>query len=322
MLDFSSIRELSLSEAIGVHGSQNKAADALGIPRSTFRRRLKKEQVSQGMREIRGRIKKEEPKKEAKQSTIKTVMVIGDFHRCPSMKNDIPKWLGMFANDIQPDAIVHIGDLGDFDSVARFIEKGSFDGKAQPSIDQDIESVAAGFRDFHQYYTAENEVILHTTLGNHDERLWIYENANPQSYETFTNKFTGMLEHYGWAWSRFGAYKNIFGVDFTHAPMHEGGRAISGKGAVQRIANESQRDVVFGHTHKFCVMSVAKLGHSGRVTAVNVGCTLPQGYIKPYAKLNANGWWWGVVLLTIIDGKIEGVQSKPMAELEKEYSCL
>jgi len=247
------------------------------------------------------------------------VCVIGDAHYSPGVKSKVPLWIGRYLTDMQPDAIIHIGDLGDFDSITRWIEKGSHAAKSQYSIDQDIEAVAEAFKVFHENYFPENDPHKHVTLGNHDERLWLYENLNPASYGTYTNKFTGLLDFYGWGHSPFGVYHNYMGVDFVHAPKHEGGKAIAGKTASQRIANDSRRCVVYGHTHRLNIAGATKLGNHERVTAVGVGCSLPWGLVKDYAKHNANGWWWGIVLITIYKGRIEGILAKPMFELEAEY---
>ncbi len=304
-----------LSDAILKHGSERAAARALNIPYTTFRNRLQKERSQPAPvlhNPLNVRLVQDDDRP-------MLVCVIGDFHRAPGDSNQVPVWIGKYLTDMQPDAVIHIGDLGDFDSVTRWIEKGSQKSKTQSSIDEDIEAVAMGFRDMHAHYHPDNTPVLHVTLGNHDHRLWIYEDLNPQTWGTYTAKFTTMLEHYGWSHSPYGQYYTLYGVNFVHAPKHEGGGAISGKTAGQRIAAESTRCIVSGHTHKLSVHTATKLGQNQRIMAVNVGCAMPWGKVKDYAKLSACGWWWGVVMLTIHKGRVEGILAKPMFELEKEY---
>jgi hypothetical protein len=95
---------------------------------------------------------------------------------------------------------------------------------------------------------------------------------------------------------------------------------MGGKNVSANVGRESTRDVVFGHTHKFSTLDVPKLGDNNKITVVNVGCALPWGEIKEYARLGQTGWWWGVCLITIFDGKIIAVKQKPMLSLKNDYA--
>lgn len=127
---------------------------------------------------------------------------------------------------------------------------------------------------------------------------------------------TNILINNGWTWTKYGEYFNYHGVDFTHVPFNSMGRPTS---SLNQIANKSNRDVVFGHTHRFDYLSAAKFGNNNKISVVNVGCALPWGHVQSYAKLSSTGWWWGIVELIIYQGRIEGVSAIPMFELENEF---
>lgn len=251
---------------------------------------------------------------------VSTVVVIGDAHDNPNESKRRFKWLAKFCNDIKPNAIIQIGDVADLDSLCAHVPNDTLAAKHKPSFDQDLVSLNEALRLFKATLNFKPKV-MHMTLGNHCERIWRYENENPETFNTMVNRFTDVLESTGWSWTRYGEYYNYKGVDFVHRPLNYMKKPVGGKYVARAVAVDSARDIVFGDTHRFYDCRIGKLGTNGteKIRAVDVGCAMEWGQIKEYAKMNATSWWHGAVVLTIIDGHIEGVNSVPMLILQDRY---
>lgn len=248
------------------------------------------------------------------------VLVIPDPHDNPDDPKDRFRWIGEYATDIQPDAVICLGDIADFDSLCSHVRNDTHEGKSKPAFRRDIESLAEALMIFRDAYKPDNPVLQHITIGNHENRIWLYENANPETYGTMSAEFTGLLEHYGWSHTPYGEYFNAFGVDFTHRPLNGMRKPFGGANVAANVARDCLRDTVFGDTHKMAFCTKAKLGHNRRINVLEAGCAMPWGKVKQYARNAVTGWWWGVHLITVVDGSIQGVLAKPMFELEEEYS--
>jgi hypothetical protein len=153
------------------------------------------------------------------------------------------------------------------------------------------------------------------TLGNHEHRAWLWEDENPEDEGMKTAQVLNMFTSYGWEPHPFGKHVTVLNVDFTHIPKSIMGKPIGGQNVATTVGNKSIRDTVFGHTHKYNVITAPKTGDNNKITVVEVGCGLPDGEIENYAKLSMTGWWWGIVALSIKDGRIDGVNAIPMRTL-------
>lgn len=158
---------------------------------------------------------------------------------------------------------------------------------------------------------------LITTLGNHDERVWLFENTHPECEGMMWSELEKALG--GWEVYPYRQYAFIGGVGFTHAPHNAGGKPYIGKVPENQIANDASFSVVSGHTHKAAYRNVPKLGPQNQITVFNPGCALPYGYIKPYAALSMTGWSWAVGTLEICEGRIIGHSITSMEVLERRY---
>ena len=108
-------------------------------------------------------------------------------------------------------------------------------------------------------------------------------------------------------------------VGFTHVPLNQMGRPYGGVNADGTIAKDSLHDIVYGHSHKRSDRTFPKLGHN-YITIINLGCSLPEGYLEDYAKHSVTGWSYGVYDITIESGRIKEQSWVPMDTLIKEYS--
>ena len=69
------------------------------------------------------------------------IIVVGDAHDSPHIKQDRFKWMGQYIKSIKPDYIIQIGDWASFDSLSFFQKNSTQAGKLKDAYMQDIESM-------------------------------------------------------------------------------------------------------------------------------------------------------------------------------------
>lgn len=255
-----------------------------------------------------------------KEDTFK-ILVIPDLHDNPKESNRRFRWIARYATELQPNALIQLGDVADFDSLCKHVPNDSHRGKSKPTFEQDLVSLGEALQVFEDnLQIVRKDFVKHITLGNHEHRAWRFEDENPETFNTIANRITGLLEFHHWTWSPYGDYFNFKGVDFTHRPLNHMRQPIGAKTAARSVASDAHNDTVFGDTHKFYDCRITKIGTGSKtVRVVEAGCAMEWGKIKDYARGAKTGYWWGVVILTIHKGRIEGVQSVPMFELQKRF---
>lgn len=248
------------------------------------------------------------------------VCVIGDAHDDPRLPDKSRfRWMGQWARERDPDYIVQIGDWGTFDSLSRHNDPASLKARGQPSWAQDLASMGESVSAFHEGL-GPSDAILIMTQGNHEDRAARYEDNHPDMRGTLVPAWQGLFTGMGWRIAPFGEYVHIDGVGFVHHPINPAGKAYGGKTGNQRAANDTVFSIVHGHDHKLERVSAAKIGYARPIEVISVGCSLPWGWVEPYAKISTEGWWWGVVELTIQDGTITDMNTVSMLRLEERYA--
>jgi hypothetical protein len=247
-----------------------------------------------------------------------TIVYFTDAHNQPSLPLDRFRWLAAYVNDVKPTHFVDGGDFDDLPSLCRHVRNESYAGKFKPTYQADLEA-AAQAREILGAGIKVN-VSKHVTLGNHEHRLWDYENENPEVYGMMQHAYMSILETFGWAVTPYKAYLNIDGVDFTHIPIGTMGKPVGGKTPCNIISRDSIRDVCFGHTHGLGLQINHKLGPSRSVTAFNGGCFMPDGYVPDYAQNTQKHFWYGAHTLTIENERLHIQESITMRELERRYT--
>lgn len=330
--------------AMARFGSQRKAAKALGISKSTFNRLVKgsiktvenNPAILNSDNEIINRLRAENATlKEAVRSATRPkytvrvdnvsrgnrvkVVVIGDAHDSPHIPDKSRfTWLGKHVADVKPDFVIQIGDLGTFDSVSTHCANHTLEGKTKPKFTDDINSLNLALDAFNDGLGSFN-VEKHTTHGNHERRVFAYENEHPEVEGMPSHLLDQCLVQRGWTYSPYGQPHFVGGVAFLHAAINRMGKTFGGKTSENQIANETLTDVVVGHSHIKRVLKYAKLHHR-HVTIVNAGCALPHGYIEDYAQHAQTGWSYGVMTLTIKDNHITDDEWVSMETLEERYA--
>jgi hypothetical protein len=246
------------------------------------------------------------------------LVCIGDAHDSPAIPDKSRfEWMGAFINDRRPDVVVQIGDLLTLDSLNSHIPNENYDGRAKKTFREDIASgiLALDALNSKIAYTPEK----HVTLGNHERRLFLFEQSNPEAFGMMSADLDSALRGRGWSYSPYGAITYYGGVGFVHAALNVLGKTFGGKNAEMTIANETLTDLVIGHSHVERAHRARKIDHK-HVTVLNVGCALPDGYIEDYAQHALTGWSWGVTELTIRDGHITDRDWVSMKRLEERYA--
>lgn len=245
------------------------------------------------------------------------ILAIGDAHDSPHIPDKSRfEWIGKHANETKPDVILQIGDFATLDSLNTHIPNETFNGRAKKTFLDDIGSfnLALDALNSHLNHNCEK----HVTLGNHERRLFAFEDNAPETMGMMQKELDTALTSHGWTYSPYGEPTFYGGVAFLHAAINRLGNTYGGKTAEMQIANDTIHDVVIGHSHIKRIHLAAKLHHR-KVKVVNLGCALPDGYIEDYAQHSVTGWEYGVMELTIQHNHIQAEKWFPMSELQERY---
>ncbi len=247
------------------------------------------------------------------------VLAMGDAHDRPDMPKDRFHWMGRLAADSGCEWVVSIGDLCTFDSLNSHIPNESLLGKSKNPFARDAQSLRDALGAF-DAGLGGHKPRRHVTLGNHERRVWLYEDLRPEVAGMLTGELAQALEAHGWGWTPYGEYFFLAGIGFIHAAVNRLNKTYGGKNAEMTIANDAVFDHVIGHSHVRREHRAPKLGPSRHVTILNLGCSLPWGHVEEYMYHGATtGWWWGCHVLTLQGGQIVGADAIPMNELERRY---
>jgi hypothetical protein len=250
------------------------------------------------------------------------ILAIGDLHQDPRHLDRLPimTWLGRLASEQRPERIIQIGDWSTFDSVNQHDDNSTEAARYKPKIRDDLENLQQSHQYFRRGIADGYRPKLDVVLGNHENRLERFENANPEAVGTYTLSRDETFAQFGWRTRPYGELFYVEGVAFTHHPTNGAGRAFGGKTGPQRAANESTVPVVSGHTHRRQVHDSPKIGPVDVISMVEIGCGLPWGTVESYAKHSMTGWWYGAVLLTVQGGAITDLNFISMPTIRARYS--
>lgn len=249
------------------------------------------------------------------------VLAIGDLHQDPRHPDrlEVLTWIARYASRERFDHIVQIGDWSTWDSVNQHDRNDTYGARFKPSIKADMDNLQASLRAWQAGKAADYKPRQTIVLGNHENRLERFENANPESHGAFTTQRDELFLGFGWKTRPYGEVMYLEGVGFTHHPVNGAGRAFGGETGPQRAANKSTVPIVSGHTHKRQVHDSAKIGPVDVISMVEIGCGLPWGTVESYAKHGMTGWWYGVVPMTVQSGTITDLNFVSMLTLEREF---
>lgn len=257
------------------------------------------------------------PKKKRREGPVFTVVALGDLHDSPDIPKDRFQWIGRYAAQVQPTHIVSIGDFITLDSLNTHQGNETFSGRAKGTFLNDLASAQEAMRILDWEITGL-PAQRHLTMGNHERRLFSFEEEAPETYGMLRHELERLFESNGWTHTPYGKEYFIGGVSLVHVPLNRLGKSYGGKTAEIQVANDSNHDIVFGHSHVARIHSAPKIGGL-HTRVINLGSSLPYGHIEKYAEHCATGWDWGVWTLTIYDGAIQGWSYVDMKTLEKKF---
>jgi hypothetical protein len=248
------------------------------------------------------------------------VLVIPDAHDSPDLDKARFDWMGAHAMAGGFDRIVFIGDVADFDSLNSHAGNDTLAGKLKPSFLADVASLNEAMVRFLSPMEGGGPRV-DLCLGNHEYRLWRFEDGTPETAGMLQHEFYRVMDTLGVQVHEFGAYLDVGGVLFTHIPINGYGKPMGGMHTSAAVGRQSTQDVVFGHSHRASVANAPKVAGTN-VRVFEVGCALPTGYKKPYARHNLGAWDYCVVELTITRQSVVGWNYVPMELLAKRYGSV
>lgn len=256
------------------------------------------------------------------QGAIRRHLFIPDEHNDPRHPHrlQVQKWIALYGSEHRHDVVIKAGDSATFDSVSRHDKDDTLRGRLKPGIKDDLSNHLESLQYFERGRDPEWKPKKKKARGNHENRLYEYENLNPASAGTHSLAYEEHLLQFGWQERPFGEIFYVDGIGYTHCPLNGMGRPMTGKAAVHRTSAMLTAPLIYGHTHKFQIYTDPKMGSLDRVMVVEGGCALPYGEVESFAKHTPTGWSYGVVDLTTQDGLILDVAFVSMLTLRNRYS--
>jgi hypothetical protein len=250
------------------------------------------------------------------------VLVIPDRHNDPRHEHRlrVTEWIARYGSEHRHPHVVDLGDSVTMDSCSRYDKNDTLKGRSKPPIKADLDNHTAMLQAFERNRAPEWKPRLCRMRGNHEQRLFEFENQHPENEGTHTHRYAQDLLQFGWKERGYGEIYYIDGCGFTHAPFNGLGKAMGGKTATHRAGALLCESLVHGHTHSFEVHNAAKIGPTDRVTIVQAGCALPEGEIEHYATHNPTGWSHGILDITVERGAIIDLAFISVRSLRQRYS--
>ncbi len=221
-------------------------------------------------------------------------LVIPDTQVKPGVPTDHLQWAGRYAAHRKPDVIVHLGDHWDMHGLS-YYDRGKKAGEGARYA-EDIRAGNEALDLFMEPIYAENSKSgwwpdLHFCLGNHEQRIERYVDANPEldgaiGYSDFN------LEYHHWTVHDFLALAEIDGIAYTHYLANP----MSGKplgGVMSTRLKNAGMSFTMGHQQT--------LDHCARCLAngkVHRGLVAGAFYIhdEKYKGIQGNRHWRGLIL--------------------------
>ena len=228
-----------------------------------------------------------------------TIVIIPDTH-FPDLDKRAVNAVIEFIGEIQPDQVIHIGDLLDFPQPSRWTKdtRAEFEGSVYEDADACVEQVLKPLREVYS-----GPIGIHE--GNHDERPRVYmEKYAPALAKTDFFNFETLLKFDELGIERLPDFYDVApGWITTHG--HRGGIRLNQNAGITALnaARKAGKSVVMGHTHRQGISFFTNgiEGKTNTVTGVEVG-HLADPKKMTYLKGATANWQFGFGVLNI-DGK-------------------
>ena len=298
---FATPRQLEYLEAVAKHGSQQKAAAAMGVNRRSI------DQSLAALRRNAANNRIVAAQANSKRSNAKhpyrlgaKILVLPDVQAKPGIDFSYLGKIGQYAVDKRPDCIVCIGDFADMPSLSSYDRgKKSFEGRRykadieaahdameaflMPIVEHNRKAAKAGKAEYHP------RMVL--TLGNHEHR--IHRAVEDDS------KLDGVLSvddlaygGFGWEVYPFLEVVEIEGIAFSHY-FQTGvmGRPAS---SAQAQLNKKHQSCIAGHQQGLQIATGFK-ANGKMITSIIAGSCYEhdEDYLGP----QGNKHWRGFLML-------------------------
>ncbi len=216
-------------------------------------------------------------------------MVVQDLHTNPDDDFFRHEALGNMIAEEQPEEIVFVGDFASMDSCSQY------DKTRRYTIKEDLEAIKIGyefiFNKMKRISRYKPRVIF--CEGNHEEREKRIRAYDPGGYASIVDWDSLMVptdlfsEHY-----RYGEVVNVRGIDYTHCPLNQMGKAAS----MAWIRKHTKRHLIWGHTHRMLLETIPQVGENNSVRGLLNGPALLRQDIKEnYCLDSTTGWVYGLL---------------------------
>lgn len=257
-----------------------------------------------------------------------TTLILPDAHTTPERNFERFKALSRYIITTQPDNIANLGDFGTYDSISAWnknrkltLEGQRFEAEIE-AANKALDLIESEISKFNVVKSkgkkAQYRPFKLFIKGNHEDRIDRYLDENPQMQGLINHDKLLKLNERKWLAIDYKDDYYIHGTAFTHAPIHNGGQAISGKYVCAKALDLYSKSVIFGHTHRLQIDSRRSKGDNLRI-AMTSGCFFD---IDPqYAKGSPKEYWKGIHrIVHTNDGQFEIVDQISLDRLLKEYS--
>lgn len=299
-----------LEEALSAYqecgGNKEAAARLLGLPTSTFKTRYKKalKRVTTTTRAIH---ETDGPKKHC---------VIPDCQVKPGVPLEHLKWAGHYIAEKRPDVIVVIGDFADMSSLSSYdVGKKSAENRRYK---HDIEAAHKAMellmtpivtaKDYHPR--------LVMTLGNHEDRITRYADANPAMDEKVSLKDLG-YEAWGWQVVPFLQPIKIDGISYCHYFYNPNtGKPYGGANLEARLKTIGM-SFTMGHQQGLQV-AIRDLADGARQRGLVAGSFYQHH--EAYKGPQGNGHWQGIIMKHEVSNGNYDLLEVSLNYLKRKYS--
>ena len=252
---------------------------------------------------------------EQKKSSIgKKILVIPDVQAKPGNCFKYLEAAGNYIVEKRPDVIVQIGDFADMPSLSSY-DKGKKSAENK-RVKKDIEAAQEAMRSLMapiqrcKGYSPE----LHLTLGNHEDRIDRFVDANAE-LEGFLSMDSLGFKEFGWTVHDFKKVLMIDGIAFSHYFYQPNSGRPHGGTAASKLKNIGI-SFVMGHQQGFdfaCRELATGIKQFGLVAGSFY--EHEEGYRGP----QANGHWHGMVMLHEVKNGSANICQVSLELLKQRY---
>lgn len=255
------------------------------------------------------------------------LLIIGDPHATPNYDNDRFRVLGNYILATRPDAVVCMGDMGDFASLSSHSKtRNVLEGR---QVKADFECIREANRLIwgptveHNRKAKEGHRPRYNPeryfcMGNHEDRVYRVSEDLPTLTDFLMEELAESLQP--WTVVPFKDSLVLERVVFRHFKPNAMGRAVSSRDNLARaILTQGHCSQVVGHSHILdFATTTTDLGE--RIFTMSAGCFVHPDHEETWSRGTDGPWWRGVIRLNgLKDGFFESKEEISLECLTRRY---